>query len=363
MGAFYVFGEAHLIERIIAELAATGIGEFTGAFQAASASVLELGKATEVANGHFTSLSGIVHSAASGIATGVGIIGNAAIAMGEATLRGGIVAGAALTAVGVASTVLAGDYQQNMNRLQVITQASSQTMQDFNKTAINVGKTTVFSSKEAALGMAELAQMGYTAAQTMQLIGPAANAAMINSVSLTEATSTLTSVMHGFGIQANDSQRVLDVMTRASQLGKLSFIDFGKEAENVGLIARAAGQGLEGTTAAMLSLTNTGMSAARASETLRFTFVQMEKPNSVAAKALKELGVSFYDSAGNMRSYADIMGSVQTATANMTEQQRNLAVASIFGKNGILAFNAATNAMANESMPDGTTQILHGKTR
>lgn len=261
---------------------------------------------------------------------------------------------------------IAGDYQQNMLQLQFLTsqvgdsaQATADRMGEFNKAAIEVGKSTSFSSKEAMGAMAELAQMGYKTAEVTALIGTAANAAMINNIGLSQATNVLTSVMHGFGFQATDSARILDEMSRASQMGKISFADFGAEAENVGLIARAAGQSFEGVTAEMLALTNTGMSAARASETIRYALTQIEKPTAAAQKELKALGLSYYDSNGHMKSFTEIAKEVQAKTAGMTEEQRNLTIATLFGKNGILAYNAAVNAQATV-MINGQQVTLHG---
>jgi TP901 family phage tail tape measure protein len=261
----------------------------------------------------------------------------------------------------------AGDYQENMNKLQFLTAQTGDSaetvaarMADFNKAAIQVGKDSTFSSKEATAAMADLAQMGYKTGEVTRIIGDAANAAMINNEGLTQATETLTSTLHGFGKTSDQSKQVLDTMTRASQLGKISFDDFGKAAENVGLVSVSTGQAFEGTTAELIALTNTGMSAERSSQTLRFALTQIEKPSKAASETLAALGLSYYDSQGHMKQYADIVDMVNKRTAGMTDEQKQQITTTLFSKNGVMAYNAALNAQATEVLPNGTTQILRG---
>lgn len=260
---------------------------------------------------------------------------------------------------GKESISLAGDFQANMNRIAYITGATTDQMQAYNQAAIDIGKTTTFSSKQASEALANLSQMGYRGADSIDLLKASANAAMLNNIDLGSATETVTSSLHAFGFSASDSGHVLDVMTKASQLGKLSFNDFGKAAENVGGISRSAGQSFEETTAAMLSLTNSGMSASRASETLRFTLVAMEKPNKTAAETMSALGLTYYDATGHMKPYSEIMGEVQQKISGMTQEQQNLTIANLFGKNGILAYNAAIHAQGTE-MVNGQQVTVHG---
>lgn len=75
-------------------------------------------------------------------------------------------------------------------------------------------------------------------------------------------------------------------------------------------------------------------------------FVSMSKPTDEAREAMEQLGISFYDSEGKMKSISTIVSDLQTATADLTDEEKEQALATMFGTESLsgIASNDERNA-------------------
>lgn len=264
--------------------------------------------------------------------------------------------------IGIAALKSAGDFERSMANLQImtgITDKSSVAFKQLEATAISVGESTTFSSKEAADGMAELAASGLTAQQTIAAIGPVAKVAEINQVSMAEAANTATTAMNAFGLSANDVSKIIDIQTTAANMGVLKFQGFQQAIANVGSVAKLSNQSLEGMTAALISLTNNGQSAADAGTSIKSALLSLTNPSDEAAGAMKQLGLNIFDAQGKMRPFAEIVRQIENNTKNMTDAQRNQLLATLAGSDGIRAFAGALGTTVKVQR-DGQEVTLKG---
>ena len=82
-------------------------------------------------------------------------------------------------------------------------------------------------------------------------------------------------------------------------------------------MAKTAGVSLEEVTAAIQLLSNAGIQGEMAGTTLRGMLLSLTSPSSEAQKELDRLGVGVLDSAGNVRSLAEIIGDLENALAGV----------------------------------------------
>lgn len=176
-------------------------------------------------------------------------------AIGKAT----VATTAAIAGVGIAATKVGSDFEAAMSRVGAISGATGKEFKMLEKTAMELGKTTVFSASEAAEGMQYLAMAGYDANEIVAAMPGVLNAAAAGQVELGTAADITSNVLSGFGLQASETSRVADVLTKAFTSSNTSMESLGETMKYAAPIARAAGFSLEETAAAAGVLGDAGI--------------------------------------------------------------------------------------------------------
>lgn len=257
-------------------------------------------------------------------------------AVGKAT----VATTAAIATVGIAATKVGSDFEAAMSRVGAISGATGKEFKMLEKTAMELGKTTVFSASEAAEGMQYLAMAGYDANEIVAAMPGVLNAAAAGQVELGTAADITSNVLSGFGLQASETGRVADVLTKAFTSSNTSMESLGETMKYAAPIARAAGFSLEETAAAAGILGDAGIQGSQAGTTLRGVMLRLVNPPKQAAEALDQLGVSVTDSEGKMKPLHQIIGELSEATEGMTDAQKTAIISQIAGQNaasGLLA--------------------------
>ncbi len=268
----------------------------------------------------------------------------------------------AIGLVGAASIKVGSDFEAAMSRVKAISGATGREFALLEKTAMQLGKTTVFSASEAAEGMQYLAMAGYDATQIVDAMPGVLNAAAAGQVELGTAADITSNVLSGFGLQAEETSRVADVLTKAFTSSNTSMESLGETMKYAAPVAKAAGFSLEETAAAAGLLGDAGISGSQAGTTLRGVMLRLVNPPKQAAEALDALGVSVVGSNGKLKPLYQIVGELETATKGMTDAQKTAIIAQIAGQNaasGLLAIMDAgpdkLRAFTNELENSGGT--------
>lgn len=259
--------------------------------------------------------------------------------------RGLTMTGAALTAgitlpllaIGKAALDSAMDFEQNMNILQQVSGATADTMSALQDEALRLGAVTSFSAGEAAEGMLELAKAGMSTEEVLASIGGVMDLAAAGGVSLAEAAGLVASTLNAFGLEASESSRIADLLAGAANASAASIGDLGAGMQQAGFAFDMANQPVENLATSLAILTNVGLTGSDAGTALKNAFMRMMNPTLEAAGVMDQLGISFYDAAGNMKALPDIIDVLNVATAGLTAQERDQALATIFLSDGMKA--------------------------
>ena len=87
-------------------------------------------------------------------------------------------------------------------------------------------------------------------------------------------------------------------------------------------------------------LANNGIKGAEGGTHLRNIILSLQNPTDKAAAQMQALGVSVYDSEGNMRSMNDILGDLNTSMEGMTSEEKANIISTIFNKTDLSSVNA-----------------------
>lgn len=255
-----------------------------------------------------------------------------------------VATGAAIGGLGVAATKVGMDFEKSMARVGALSGATELEFKALEKTALELGKSTVFSSSQAAEAMQYLAMAGFSVNETIAAMPGLLNIAAAGQTELGVAADITSNILSGFGLAAEEAARVADVLTKAFTSSNTSLESLGETMKYAAPVAAAAGFSLEEVAAAAGLLGDAGIQGGMAGTVLRGVMLRLVNPPKQAAEALSALGVSITDSSGKIKPLAQIVKELEEATEGMTEAQKTAVISQIAGQNaasGLLAIMEA----------------------
>ncbi|WP_100523412.1 phage tail tape measure protein [Mycobacteroides abscessus] len=267
-------------------------------------------------------------------------------------LAGGAAIGAGL---GLAVKTAA-DFEQAMDRVGALSGASEKEVLKLTETARKLGETTSFSASQAAEGMSYLAMAGYKSNEVIDAMPGLLSMAAAGQTELGETADIASNILSGFGLQASETSRVADILTKTFTSSNTDLQMLGYTMKYVAPVAKAAGQSLESMSAAAGILGNAGIQADSAGTALRMMLIRLANPPKMAKDALDKLGISVSDQNGNMKDLSQIIGEMSEKTKGMTEAERLATVAKISGVEASAAMLALMDA-GQDAMESFTKEL------
>lgn len=235
------------------------------------------------------------------------------------------------------------DFESQMSRVKAISGATGEEFQKLRDLAIQLGSDTAFSSSEAAQGMENLAAAGFETNEIMDAMPGLLNLAAASGEDLASSSDIAASTLRGFGLAAGDAAHVADVLAENANRTNSSVRDTGEAMKYIAPLAKASGISLEETAAAIGLMANAGIQGSQAGTTLRGALSRLSKPTEDMAIAMDELGISFYDSNGKMKSLADQVSMLQDAMKDMTDEEKNYYLTTLYGQEALSGMMALIN--------------------
>ena len=281
-------------------------------------------------------------SALSSLGAKVGSAGGAiATAFGGAALAG--IAG--LTAGLGASVAAATSFESQMSAVKAVSGATAGEMAQLQGLALQLGKDTSFSAKEAAQGIEELVKAGISIGDVM---GGAASASLslaaAGAVSVADAAEIAANAMNQFGLQGKDLAGVADLIAGAANASAIDVGDFKFSLAAVGAVANTVGFSFKDTATAIALLGQAGIKGSDAGTSLKTMLLNLQPTTKEQISLFRQLGLitadganAFFDASGKVKSMAEVAGTLQNALKGMTQQQKLATLETIFGSDAIRA--------------------------
>lgn len=214
------------------------------------------------------------------------------------------------------------DFQKSMNRVGALTGAVGEQFQMLNAFAQELGRTTVFSAKEAADGMALLAQAGLEADEIMSAIPRVLTLAASAQLEMADAAEIATNVLFQLQIPINELGAANDVLVKTFTSSKTSLQSLGEAFKFVGPLAKSAGQDFKEITTVLGQLGQVGFEGSLGGTAFRNAIIRLVNPSREAQKVLDRLGIQILDTSGNMLQFTKIIEQFEgkvVSTADITK--------------------------------------------
>lgn len=248
--------------------------------------------------------------------------------------------GLALTAASAAAVGVAATFDKGMSAVKATGADAAQNFDALREAAIDAGADTAYSATEAAGAIEELSKAGVSASDVLggALTG-SLDLAAAGEIGVADAAGIASIAMTQFKLSGQDVGHVADLLAAGAGKAMGGVQELGEGLKQGGLVASAMGMSLEETVAALSSFASAGLLGSDAGTSMKTMLQSLQNPSSKAKKLMDELGISLYDAQGNFAGLTNLAGQLEKGMGNMTQAQRDAAMATIFGSDAVRAAN------------------------
>ena len=225
-------------------------------------------------------------------------------------VRGFQMATASAVAFGASVVVTGARFEQSMATVQAITGQTGKELDMLSDKARDLGATTTFSATQAADAMQELARAGLKTNEIIGASGPALQFAGAMGAEMAQSTKMLASSMAQFGLNAGESERIVDTFTAAINNSLLDITKLQEAMKYAGTAGSAFGMSIEETTAAVGMFANLGLEGSQAGMNFRMAMIAAGKATKKKEAIMSKLGMTMSDINPSLHSFEEIMRTV-----------------------------------------------------
>lgn len=231
---------------------------------------------------------------------------------------------APLAMIGGSSVKVFADFEQSMAKVKAVSGATNAEFESLTNNAKDLGRTTRFTASEVSELQLNFAKLGFTAEEITKVTGATLALAQATGSDLATSAEVAGSTLRAFGMSADETSRVTDVMAKSFSTSALDMATFADSMKYVAPVAKAAGLSVEETTAMLASLANAGIKGSQAGTSLRRIISELGATSGDVAGAIKELageGLNLADAKDEVGRSAQ---SALLVLANSTDQTAKL---------------------------------------
>ena len=238
------------------------------------------------------------------------------------------VAGVLGVGVGVAIKSFA-SFDQALNQsIAIMGNVSDDMKKKMSDAARQMAKETTFSATQAAESFFFLASAGLSADQAILALPKVARFAQAGMFDMAQATDLLTDAQSALGLTIRDDAvtnmmnmtKVSDVLVKANTLANASVQQFSEALTNkAGAAIKAVGMDIEEGVAVLAAFADQGIKSSEAGTQFGIILRDLQTKALANTKTFSKFGVSVFDSSGELRNMADIIGDVEGALKGQSD--------------------------------------------
>jgi len=254
---------------------------------------------------------------------------------------------------------VAGKFEEAIAQVGAVSNTTGAELAMLHDAALDAGLATQFSPTEAAMGLRDLAQAGYTARESTALLIPVLDLAGGSLGELTPqgAAGVATQMMKVFGISIDQAAFSMDQMVKSANLFSLGAGDLPIALGTAARGAQLLHQSLSETMITVGLVKNAIPGIEKASTAASVAMERMA--DSKVQTALKGLHVEIKDSGDNFRSFLDIVGDLAPELEKMSQVKRAGFLLETFGREALGGISATMEQLSH-GVTDATGKLYKG---
>lgn len=181
------------------------------------------------------------------------------------------------------------DFQQGNARLASVLGKTREQITALSNDQKRLGASTAFTAAQVAELQTEFAKLGFNEKEILNATEATLALAAATGADLAQAAEVAGITVKSFGLDADQTQRVVDVMAKSFSSSALDINKFQEAMKVAAPAAKAVGVGLEETTALLAVLADRGISGSLAGTQLNRIFIELNKSGKTFQEALDEV--------------------------------------------------------------------------
>ena len=239
-----------------------------------------------------TGLSGAFKGLSGAITGAIPMLGKLKAALISTGVGALVVAFGGLVALFKSAASVGAMFQSSLSTLKAITGGTSEELRGLNQQAKELGSTTQFTAVEVLKLQTELAKLGFTVRDIENSTPAILDLAASLEVDLASAAELAGSTVRSFGLDTEDTQRVVDVMAMSTSSSALNFDALRESLKLVAPTSNALGVSVERTTALLGVLADRGLKGSIAGTGLSKTFIELNQKGITLEQAMERVSKS-----------------------------------------------------------------------
>lgn len=242
------------------------------------------------------------------------------------------------------SVQLAASFEQTMDVLQASIQGTARDMAALRQEAVRLGSDITLpavSAVDAARAMNQLAKGGLAVADTLKAARGTMQLAAATGTDAAEAATIQARALSAFNLEGEKASHVADLLAKSTYSATGTIQDLSYALQMSSAVMHQAGQTIDETVTALTLMAKAGMVGSDAGTSLKTMFMRLMEGSTMekARDLMKGYGIEIYDASGAMKDMRSIIAEFAPLMQNLTEKQRNAALAIIFGADAVRAAN------------------------
>ncbi len=278
-----------------------------------------------------------------------GMIGAMSVALGNLAAQGLTMVLSKVQDIARQAIEIGSGFETSMSKVSALSGAAGDELGQLESKARELGASTTFSASQAADALGYMALAGWDTQQMLQGVDSVLTLAQAGEMDLAAASDLVTDYLSAFGMQASETQRMVDVLAYSQANANTTVEGLGMAYKNCAANCNAFGMDVETTSAALAMMANQGLKGQESGTALNAVMRDMTARMKDGAIAIGENTVQVMDAQGNYRDFVDIIADVEAATAGMGDAEKAAALQSTFTADSIKGLNLLLNAGAGQA--------------
>ena len=249
---------------------------------------------------------------------------------------------AATVGVGISSAKEYLEFDKQMIKVKALTGATAEEYEALKKKAMEVGKTTIFTSEEAAAGMEKFALAGFKPKEIIAAIPPIFDLATASGEDFIMISDMISDHMNAFNIGINDVGHAADILANTMSRSNTNIQMLGEAFKYVSSSAHDLNIDLATASAAVGLMGDQAIKSGQAGRDLKQAFAKIA--DSKVQKDLQKLGINVKNSKGEFIGLVDFVRQLEKVTGKMSGIEKLAFLKEMFGDQGALAMNKLLTA-------------------
>jgi TP901 family phage tail tape measure protein len=219
-------------------------------------------------------------------------------------------------------------FQHQLAQINTIAKLSRSELKTLGNELVELSKKYGFSISDVAKGAYNALSASIPADKLISFMNVAGRAAIAGVTGMKTSIDALTSVINGYQLNVNKTERVSDIFFETIRLGKTTFAELNESIGKVIPIAASAGISFAEVSAALATMTRQGLNTEMSSTALRGAIAELLAPNEklkvILAQITKEQDVLHWSALGLQRTLDLVAKSVNNDATKMSELFGNI---------------------------------------